>query len=83
LAADKKYGRGGRARTLSKRNTFESSHDMSDFSVKKNKAHGMSAKQDTSFKGGGAGGKSRPGKDRRSQDRGGGRGGGAGRSRRN
>jgi len=56
---------------------------MSDFSVKKNKAHGMSAKQDTSFKGGGAGGKSRPGKDRRSQDRGGARGGGAGRSRRN
>jgi len=73
LASDKKYGRGGRARTLSKRNTFESSHDMSDFSVKKNKAHGMSVKKDASFKGGG-GGKSRPGKERRSQSRGGGAG---------
>merc|ERR1719183_2945533 len=77
LAADKKYGRGGRARTLAKRNTFESAHDMSDFSVKKNKNHGMS------IKGGGINKKARPGKDRRNKDRsGGGGGGGKGRSRR-
>jgi len=67
LAADKKYGRGGRARTLAKRNTFESSHDMSDFSVKRNKS-GVGVKKVGDFKGGA---KSRPGKNRRQQDRGG------------
>jgi rRNA-processing protein EBP2 len=45
LAADKKYGRGGIARTLAKRNTFESAHDMSDFSARKNKNHGVSFKK--------------------------------------
>jgi hypothetical protein len=74
LAADKKYGRGGRARTLAKRNTFESSHDMSDFSVKKNKNHGVGVKKDASFKsGGGKGGGKRPGKERRQQGQGQGR----------
>jgi rRNA-processing protein EBP2 len=45
LAADKKYGRGGLARTLSKRNTFESAHDMSDFSARKNNQHGVGFKK--------------------------------------
>jgi hypothetical protein len=76
LAADKKYGRGGKAKTLAKRNTFESSHDMSDFSVKKNKNHGVPFKKDVNFKGGGGGNK-RPGKDRRNKSKS-----GAGRSRR-
>jgi hypothetical protein len=74
LAADKKYGRGGKAKMLAKRNTFESAHDMSDFSVKKNKNHGVAFQKDK-FKPGG--GKQRPGKDRRNQSKG-----GAGRSRR-
>ena len=59
---------------LAKRNTFESAHDMSDFSVKKNKNHGVAFQKDK-FKPGG--GKQRPGKDRRNQSKG-----GAGRSRR-
>ena len=49
---------------------------MSNFSVKKNKNHGMS------IKGGGINKKARPGKDRRNKDRSGGGGGGKGRSRR-
>ena len=76
LAADKRYGRGGKAKMLAKRNTFESAHDMSDFSVKKNKNHGVAFKKDVNFKAGG--GKKRPGKERRNQSKSG----GAGRSRR-
>jgi rRNA-processing protein EBP2 len=66
LAADKKYGRGGRERTLAKRNTFESAHDMSDFNPSKNKRlpAGMKPNKTEGFKKPGKGAP-RPGKQKR------------------
>ena len=67
LSADKKYGRGGRERTLAKRNTFESAHDMSDFNPKQNKRlpSGMRVNKTESFKKGGKQAANRPGKQKR------------------
>jgi hypothetical protein len=75
LLADKKWGRGGKAKTLSKRNTFESSHDMSSFSAKKNNAQmpGMTTKPGSGIgkgkggKGGKGGKQQRGGKERRAK----------------
>jgi rRNA-processing protein EBP2 len=67
LAADKKYGRGGKERTQAKRNTFESAHDMSDFNPKQNKRlpAGMRVNKTDSFKKSGKAAANRPGKQKR------------------
>ena len=73
LMADKKFGRGGKSKTLSKRNTFESSHDMSSFNASRNNKPmpGMSLPPGSGISKGGRGGKTaggkRAGKDRRNK----------------